>query len=176
MTQHDEHGRDGSENEPSVPSKTQLKREAEAAQALGERLITLDDETLDSLDLPESLIDAVKLARGMKSHGALRRQRQYIGKLMRGIDRENVAAVVEQLDQDSAAANRLLHAAEQWRERLLEAGDAGLTEFLDQFPTADRQHLRQLVRAARAERKANKPPKQYRALFQELRSILESTV
>ncbi|MDX1444076.1 MAG: ribosome biogenesis factor YjgA [Gammaproteobacteria bacterium] len=176
MTQHDDHETDTGGEDALGPSKTRLKREAEAAQALGERLISLDDATLEDLDLPEKLIDAVRLARTMKSHGALRRQRQYIGKLMRGIDSSDISAVMEQLDQDSAAANRLQHAAEQWRERLLDEGDTALAELLDKCPTADRQQLRQLVRAAQAERKAGKAPKQQRALFRELRSLLESAV
>ena len=158
----------------SGPSKSQLKREADAAQKLGERLIELDRSVIEELDLPEKLEDALELARSIRSHGAMRRQRQYIGKLMRSMDTTEIEAVMEKLDQDSAAANRLLHTAERWRERLLDEGDAALAEFLDEFPQVDRQQLRQLVRAAQAERKADKPPRQFRALFQQIRELLES--
>lgn len=169
----DDHPED---NEFRTPSKSQLKREADAMQALGERLIRLDDAVLEELDLPEKLVDAVKLAKTMKSHGALRRQRQYIGKLMRGIETKRIDAVMEELDANSAAANRLLHAAEQWRERLIDEGDVALAQLLDEYPQADRQQLRQLVRAAQAEHKAGKPPKQYRALFRLIRETLEQAV
>lgn len=169
---YDDDGRAGADE--LGPSKSQLKREASAAQKLGERLIELDRSVLQELDLPEKLVDAIELAQGIKSHGAMRRQRQYIGKLMRNMDTTEIQAVLEKLDQDSAAANRLLHAAERWRERLLDEGDAALAEFLDEFPQVDRQQLRQTVRAAQVERAKNRPPKHFRALFQQVRELLES--
>jgi ribosome-associated protein len=67
-------------------SRSQLKREAEEAQRLGEQLIALKEDELEALDLPESLMDAIRAARKIRQHGALRRQRQLIGKLMRKID------------------------------------------------------------------------------------------
>ena len=65
-----------------------------------------------------------------------------------------------------------MHRVEAWRERLLDEGDAALGALLDEHPTADRQHLRQLVRNALEERKRNKPPRAYRELFRELRGLL----
>lgn len=50
-------------------------------------------------------------------------------------------------------------------------GDAALTELLDAYPTADRQHLRQLARNAHDERLKNKPPHAFRELFRELREL-----
>lgn len=70
------------------PSKSAKKREYLALQKLGEELITLRQSELDSLTLEDELREAVMEARQIKAHGALRRQKQYIGKLMRHIDPE----------------------------------------------------------------------------------------
>jgi 5-(carboxyamino)imidazole ribonucleotide mutase len=68
------------------PSKSAKKREALAAQKLGEELILLKDADLDALRLPERLSEAIRQARRIRSRAAGARQRQYIGKLMREID------------------------------------------------------------------------------------------
>jgi ribosome-associated protein len=70
------------------PSKSARKREYIALQKLGEELITLKESDLDRLPLDDNLREAVMEARQIKAHGALRRQKQYIGKLMRHIDPE----------------------------------------------------------------------------------------
>jgi len=74
-----------------------MRREHLARQKLGEELITLRVADLRSLPLEEDLLEAVVDARGMKSHGALRRQKQYIGKVMRHIDPEPIRAALESL-------------------------------------------------------------------------------
>ena len=79
------------------PSKSARKREYIALQKLGEELITLKISDLESLPLEEELRDAVLEARQMKAHGALRRQKQYIGKLMRYIDPEPLKAELAKL-------------------------------------------------------------------------------
>ena len=66
----------------------------------------------------------------------------------------------------------ILHKVETWRTRLLEDGDTALADLLSEFPSADRQHLRQLVRNAGEERLKNKPPHAFRELFRELRELL----
>jgi ribosome-associated protein len=68
------------------PSKSSRKRAAHAAQAFGEKLITLREADLVKLELPEPLLAAVREARGIRARGGLARQKQYIGKLMRDID------------------------------------------------------------------------------------------
>lgn len=68
------------------PSKSAKKRQYHALQDVGERLIELTDEQLGQIDTDEQLIEQVKIAKKMSAHGALRRQKQLIGKLMRNID------------------------------------------------------------------------------------------
>jgi len=79
------------------PSKSARKREHLARQKLGEELIALRDADLRSLALDEDLFEAVVEARSIKAHGALRRQKQYIGKIMRHIDPEPIRAALESL-------------------------------------------------------------------------------
>ena len=79
------------------PSKSARKREYLALQKLGEELITLKASEIDSLPLDENLREAVMEAQQFKAHGALRRQKQYIGKLMRHIDPEPLRAEMAKL-------------------------------------------------------------------------------
>ena len=79
------------------PSKSARKREYLALQKLGEDLITLRESDLLSLPLEEDLLEAVQEARRIKAHGGLRRQKQYIGKLMRHVDAEPINAALERL-------------------------------------------------------------------------------
>ena len=65
-----------------------------------------------------------------------------------------------------------MHRVETWRERLLDGGDAALAELLDEYPQADRQQLRQLVRNSLEERKRNKPPRAFRELYRALRELI----
>jgi ribosome-associated protein len=81
----------------SKPSKSARKREYLALQKLGEDLVTLRESELLSIPLDEDLLEAVREARRIKAHGALRRQKQYIGKLMRHVDPEPINAALERL-------------------------------------------------------------------------------
>ncbi len=155
-------------------SKSQLKREMHALQALGEELAALSAEHFTQIQMPETLRDALTEARRMHSHGARKRQLQYVGRVMRGIDAEPIREQLETLRGQSRRAHAQLHHIEQWRERLLDEGDTALGALLGEHPQADRQHLRQLMRSARQERLANKhPPRATRALFHYLRELLD---
>lgn len=164
---------DNNRDEAGRPSRTRQKREAEDLQAAGERLLALPEAKLAQLPLPEALRDAVRLGRQLAQRGALRRQRQYIGRLMRELDTAELLDALARLDQQDAQETREFHAAESWRERLLTEGSAALEAFFDAHPHADRQRLRQLVQASLAELKAGNPPRQRRALFREIRHVIE---
>ncbi|GAB6041570.1 ribosome biogenesis factor YjgA [Endothiovibrio diazotrophicus] len=161
------------EEEPLGPSRSQLKREAEALQDLGAELVQLKAAQLDAIPLPERLREAVLEARRIKSHGALRRQMQFVGKVMRGVEAEPIREALDRLlNRDRAAAARF-HQLERWRDRLIEEGDGALAEWFDAYPGSDRQHLRQLVRNAVKERAGGKPAGAGRALFRHLREVAE---
>ena len=92
-------------------------------QDLGEQLIDLSAEQLDAIDLDDRLRDAVVSARSIKAHGALRRQKQLIGKLMRNVDPEPIRQALHTLRFDDRLAKRVFHEAELWRTRLIDGGD-----------------------------------------------------
>jgi len=115
----------------SKPSKSARKREFQALQELGEQLIGLTDEQLDTIELGESLRNAVILARSIKAHGALRRQKQLIGKLMRKVDADPIRNALNELGAEDRRAKRIFRDAEQWRTRLQDGGDDALASFGD---------------------------------------------
>lgn len=79
------------------PSKSARKREHLALQELGERLLDLKPHELDAMPIGEDLRAAVAEARRITSRGALRRQKQYIGKLMRHEEPEPIRVALERL-------------------------------------------------------------------------------
>jgi ribosome-associated protein len=151
-----------------LPSKTRLKRDMEALQALGETLVGLDPSRLASLGLPERLADAIGLARGITRHEARRRQMQYVGKLMRDVDPAPIRAALERFDSVPRAEKARFAALERWRDRLLEDAQA-LDAFVAAHPSADRQALARAIVAARAERASGGAPKAFRELFRAIR-------
>lgn len=153
-------------------SKSQLKRESQALQTLGEQLVQLSKEQLAQIPLEDSLLDAIALAqRVRKKHEAYRRQLQYIGKLMRHLDAEPIEQALQQLMAPHQQANAEFHQLEQWRDRILTEGDSAINDVLQAFPDADRQRLRQLARQAKKEQSQDKPPKAARELFKYLREL-----
>jgi ribosome-associated protein len=152
-------------------SKTQRKREMLERQDVGEELVALPEARLRELDLPERLLDAVLEAKRIRSFGALRRQLQYIGRLMRDADSVTIAARLDAWKGQSREATAHLHAIERWRERLLRDDDA-VSELVAEHPQADVQRLRALIRNARREQTLGRPPASFRELFQALKTII----
>jgi ribosome-associated protein len=123
----------------SKPSKSERKREQLELQRLGESLISLDARTLAALPLSDQLREAVLQASRLRSRQALRRQKQLIGKLMRGVDPEPIRAAVARLTADDAAAKRLFAQAERWRDRLVAEGTTALDEFAAATGVSDKE-------------------------------------
>lgn len=134
------------------PSKSARKREAAAAQDLGERLIALKETELTALDLPENLLEAILLAKRITSRGGLSRQRQYIGKLMRDVDPAPILAALEAKARGAAVDAGKHKRIEAWRARLLNEGPAALDEFMQWRPGADRKSLQTLITKATSAR------------------------
>lgn len=137
-------------------------------QDLGEELIALNKAKLAQLELPEFLLEAVRETQRITSHGALARQRQYIGKLMRSIDSAPIAAQLERWKNAHREDNAHFHQLEKLRAHLLE-DDTALSGYLHAHPQADSQQLRTLIRNARRELATGKPAKSARDLFRMLR-------
>jgi ribosome-associated protein len=153
------------------PSKSSLKREAQSLQDLGSDLLTLSPDQLARMNLPSELFEALRQGQSLKQDGSLKRQRKYIGKLLRQVDAEPIRAKLEELTHVSAATTRSLHRIEVWRDRLLAEGDSAIAELLAECPEADRPKLRSLVETARTERLRSQPPRAARLLFKYLREL-----
>ena len=144
-------------------------------QALGEALVDLPEDRLRRLDLPEVLREAVVEARRIHAFGARRRQLQFVGKVMRDIDPAPIRLQLDALRGVSAQHIAWMHTLERWRVRLL-ADDAATAEWIVSHPATDSQRLRTLIRNARHERDAGKPPRAFRELFQLLRDLMPDPV
>ena len=161
------------EQEYDRPSKSQLKREMTALQKLGAELIAEPRDRVKRVPMPEDVRDAILECQQIKDHEGRRRQLQYVGKKMRTLDEDEIAAIQRTLDSWrglSKADTASLHAIERRREKLLK-DDGALTVLLAQHAELDAQHLRTLIRNARKEQAENKPPKAYREIFQILKQL-----
>ena len=138
------------DDEYDGPSKSSRKRAAHAAQDLGAELISMRDSDLAALDLPESLVDAVREARRITSRGGLARQRQYIGKLMRDVDPEPIRAYLASLNTITARDAERFKRVEGWRERLIVEGGPALAELERWRPGLDRDEWARRISAAQS--------------------------
>ena len=165
-------------------SKSELKRESSELQKLGEALLTLRADLMEKLALPDKLAEAVAEARRITNFEGKRRQMQYIGKLMRGLDEAALQSVRDALEEQrkgSAGDALALHQAEKWRDDLIAREDA-LQQWLSAHPGTDTQQLRALIRQARKELQPDREavskglaPRQgraYREIFQVVKEQL----
>ncbi|HET8789681.1 MAG TPA: ribosome biogenesis factor YjgA [Modicisalibacter sp.] len=150
------------------PSKTQLKQEMQALQALGEKIIALSNAERARLPLSDDMLAAVEETSRIRSHEGRRRHMQYVGKVMRREDLTGIQAAFDEFEQESARRDHAFHRLEKWRDRLIE-DDEALQAFIADYPDVDRQTLRQLIRNARSEREREKPPASARKLFKLIR-------
>ena len=161
------------EQEDEWVSKTQMKKQMNDLQALGMELTKLSSDTLKKIGLDEELFEAIATYKKITSNSALKRQAQFIGRLMRDTDPAPIEAYLAKLRGDNVAHNAFLQRVEQARTRLL-ADDGAITQFMADFPQADAGKLRTLIRNTKKEQEQNKPPKNFRALFQEIKAVMEA--
>ncbi len=154
-------------------SKSQKKREADSLQKIGVALVELPLHKLELLPLSEHLRAAILEAKLLKSHGAMRRQAQLIGKLMRYTDSAAIIAAYDQLLSEASAQTANFHQVEQWREQLIHQGKEALTQFLIQFPEVDSQHLRHLIKKAVTEQEKNQSLGASKALFRFIKAHMD---
>lgn len=158
-------------SEPNLISKTRRKRQMQELQEVGAALTRLPAHELSRIELPAGLREAVEACRAMTRHEAIRRQLQYIGRLMRELDAGPIVAQLEAMHAPSRRETALFHRAERWRGDFL-ADPAAVERFAGQFPGADPRRLRELAAAAREEREAERAPRRYRELFQAISAVL----
>lgn len=157
------------------PSKTALKAEDQARQDLGAALAELPAGRLATLEMSDDLRQAIRDYRSITAHGARKRQRKFLGRLLRNMDIEPFEREIENFAAGNKAQARALHQVERWREELI-ADDEALTRWMAEHPASDAQHLRSLVRAARKHDAMAAPSdrhsKAWRELFKFIREHL----
>ena len=161
------------ESEYQEPSKSQLKREDTALQDLAKELAGLSTAQLSGLSLPEDIFDAVRATASMPPKGARKRQLKFIGGLLRNLDVDPLREELAALKSQSVHTAREHHKIEQWRDRLLAEDNQALTNLLNEYPSADRQQIRQLIRNAKKETETGKPPKSSRLIYRYLKELFE---
>ncbi|WP_290872728.1 ribosome biogenesis factor YjgA [Aquabacterium sp.] len=157
------------------PSKSMLKRESHELQELGKQLLAMPDSRLDDIEMPERLREALADWKKTKSFEGKRRQLQFIGKVMRGVDAEPLREAVAEFQMGHARNALELHQAERWRVELLGDDKDVVTRWAAEFPGADLQQLRALIRNARKDAAAE-PDKRngraYREIFQYIKQVM----
>jgi ribosome-associated protein len=156
------------------PSKSERKRNAHDAQKLGEQLIELKSLDLEAFGLPEPLFDAIIEARRITSRAGLLRQRQYVGKLMRGVDLDPIRAALAARSEHAARDTQQFKRVEHWRDRLIAEGAPALDELMQWRPGMDRTEWLRRITAATAEReRLGTGGAASRELFRALRALLD---
>ena len=168
---HEEH----EDQQDDGPSKSQVKREMHAYQELGRRLMEIKPAQLDKLELTDKLRAALEEAHRHTARGALKRHLNFVGKLVREqSDIGAIQALVDRLDANSHAHAHHFHQLERWRDRLLSGKPSELEAYLEVYPAADRQNIRQLIRQANKEVAENKPPAAARKLYKLIREVADN--
>ena len=163
---------DHDQDDDSLISKSQLKRDAEAQQALGTKLVNLSAGKLEKIPLDDELRDAIALAQRIRNkREGFRRQLQHIGKLMRNRETGPIEQALHELEHAHHEQNALFHQLEKTRDAILSQGDSAIQQFIDAYPHADRQKLQQLYRQAQKQQQQGKPPAAARELFKYLREV-----
>ncbi|NIB41853.1 DUF615 domain-containing protein [Pseudomaricurvus alkylphenolicus] len=163
------------DEEEFVRSKTEIKREMAELQELGTKIVELSEKYISRIPLEGQLAEAIHQARGMKHREGRRRQLQFIGKLMRKAENiDDIRAAYQKIVNIGQEHTKIQHQCEQWRDKLMDDGNSALQGFINDFPAANVQHLRQLIRNAQKERSQQKPPSSARKLFKYIRELIEA--
>lgn len=164
------------DREPLAPSRTKVKDAVVAYAVLAEQLVkgkhtTLPDPPFDAA-IRQALADAQRMVKSARS-----RQIRRLAQLLRATGSlEQLHEALEGRTPAMAEKQAREQASEVWRTRLLEQADAGLSEFVTQYPNADRQQLRQLIRQASRTPPDPRSRKAATALFRAVNAILSDAV
>ncbi|AGH80625.1 hypothetical protein PCNPT3_03415 [Psychromonas sp. CNPT3] len=156
-------------------SKSQIKRDADALKLIGHELIALNKKQLAQIPASELLFHSIAVAHKISTkHEALRRQIQFIGKVLRHEDTDAISTTLDRLKNKHQQLTHAMLRLEALRDELIEQGDPKINDLLDKFPSLERQKIRQFVRLINKEKKAEKPAKAAKAakdLFMYLKPI-----
>ncbi len=163
----------GQEKKPAEISRSQLKREADILHELGRDLVKLPVSVLQGFSLPDNLFEAIKFAKSIKQNRAIKRQMQYVAKILRQLDTTQLQKEYRHYFLKINQNKDEFHACEDWRDKFLNNDKSVFSDFLEKYPSVDRQHLRQLQRNALTEKEQQKSPKYARILYKYLKDSIE---
>ena len=152
------------------PSKSALKRQAQATLDLTKKLCELSNSQLDKLEFSNDVRQGLELVQAIKAHGGKQRQLKLVAKMLRELDLTELEKKVQHIDQVHQDDVDQFHHIEQLRDELIAGNKATLTQLINDHPSVNHQKLRQAIRAAQKESEPNK--KHRRALFQLIKSIV----
>lgn len=156
-------------------SKTQIKKEAQQLQKIGEQLLALNPDQLVRIAIPDDLRQAVLDAKSIRSNQAKRRQIQYIGALMRNIDPEPVLKAISLIDAGITLPGKQPDdTIKKQAKSLIDGDDTVFHAIVDDCPALDRQRLRHLIRNAQKKRESPHAKKTFKALADYLNELVSS--
>lgn len=162
------------DNQEIIVSKSAIKKGLHEIVAFGEDLLSLNNKKLAQLPLSDLLLAEIELAKRLKNDNSRRRQMQRIGKLLRSENYDEIQQTYIDLQDQNREHHQSIHPAESWVIKLLDDNQS-LAEFIDNYPTSDRQQLAQLIRNSKKEISSNKPSKkQQQRLYKCVQTILVS--
>jgi ribosome-associated protein len=152
-------------------SKAELKKEVKELQAFAEQLVNLGKSQKKRSSASDELQAAFILADKISNKpDALRRHMQFITKQLKDEDLDKLRAEYERIMSPNLASDKVMKKLEKTREKLLKNGDSAINELIDLHPSLERQKLRQLVRQAKKEVEKEQPGKNYKELFQYIKT------
>ena len=155
------------------PNKTLIKKQIGVVLSMAEEICEMAPPLIAEFNLPDNIEAALLDAGKMGKNAARKRLLKYITAQLRTLDTEVVQEKLARMKNKSVHAVREHHQAERWRDQLLaDTGNQQLTAFLNEYPEADSQHIRQLQRNAQKELKEEKPPKSARLLYKYLKDLI----
>jgi len=151
------------------------KEQVDAFAGLAKDLIGLAPRQLETLDfdLDPELRAAIAGCAELRKGARIREQRR-IATALRRVDARGLRDRLDEIARGDRAQIDRDKELERWRERLLEGGDAELSKFVQAYPNADRQQLRQLIRTAGPPRTKGRAVAAYRKLLREIRDLDEA--
>ncbi|WP_372762827.1 ribosome biogenesis factor YjgA [Pseudoalteromonas sp.] len=162
------------EEEIIYVSKTELKRDAQELHQLGAEIAKMGKKQRERLPLNDDLKEAMVVADKISNKSdAYRRHLNYIAKTLRTVENiEEIKAIIDIMLNKNNQAEVLIKKIEQLRSDLIVQGDELINPTIEQYPMLERQKMRQLVRNAAKEAKAEKVGKAHKELFQYLKDAI----
>lgn len=149
------------------------KDQVAAFASLTKDIFEMDEYKRAKLGLDPEIAAAFTACVTIKK-GAKIRELRRISTMLRRFDGAELRVRVDDIRNKDRASSERSKSFERWRDRLLEEGDAALSEFVQTYPDADRQLIRQLVRTASRDRTQGKSRQAFRNLLREIRTLGDS--